>query len=180
MKQLITTLFALVIGTLSLQAQNTCCGNCQTSGNADCHQCDGTTTCQQCDSTAVPAKPACIFNGSFICEETGLRMFLNLDEETIDIPGMSFLGPTNGYLDGTDNNHVYGVWMLLKFSIEGDKVKLRFTNDIGSDSQDIVLTRIDDNTFDYVATGSNAIRKVEGGRKLVKIPSSMRLHRVSQ
>lgn len=107
-----------------------------------------------------------------------MRLFLDLDEETIDIPGMSFLGPTNGYLDGIDNNHVYGVWMLLKFTIMGNKVQLRFTNDIGSDSQDITLTRIDDNTFDYEANGTNVIRKVEGGKKLVKIPSTMRLHRI--
>lgn len=171
MKQLITLLAVFILGTTYAIAQNTCCGNCETSTNGACHE---------CDSTEVPSKPACIFNGAFICEETGLRMYLDLDEESIDIPGMSFLGPTNGYLDGIDNNHVYGVWMLLKFNIEDNKVKLRFSNDIGSDSQDIVLTRIDDDTFDYVATGTNAIRKVEGGRKLVKIPSSMRLHRIKK
>lgn len=117
------------------------------------------------------------FTGSFECEETGVRLFLNLDEENIEIPGMSFLGMTNGYMDGKTNNHVYGVWMLLSFKEEGDKVKLRFSNDVGSDSQDIVLTKIDENTYSYEAIGPNCVRKVESGRKLVKIPSTMTLHK---
>lgn len=118
------------------------------------------------------------FNGNLVNEELGVNLHLNLDEESIIIPGMSFLGPTNGYLDGKTNNHVYGVWMLINFKVEGNKAKLRFSNDIGSDSQDITLTQLDENTFEYVATGGNAIRKVQGGNKLVKIASSMTLHRV--
>lgn len=116
----------------------------------------------------------CPFNGHLVCQETGLRIHLNLDEETLDIPGMSFLGPTHGYLDGFTNNDVYGVWMLINHRVEGKKAYLRFTNDIGSDSQDIVLTQTGDSTFTYTASNPNVIRKVDG-RKLVKIPSSMNL-----
>lgn len=136
--------------------------------------------CEQTDSVAndiADATEVCVFNGDFICDETGLRLHLDLDNESIDIPGMSFLGPTNGYLDGTDNNHVYGVWMLLKFSVEGNKAKLRFSNDIGSDSQDVQLTLNSNGTLQYTAIGANNIKKVEGGRKLVKIPATMTLHR---
>lgn len=119
------------------------------------------------------------FTGNFLCKETGLRLHLDLNNESIEIPGMSFLGETHGYLDGTTNNHVYGVWMLIRHSVEGNKAKLRFTNDIGSDSQDIVLTLVNDSTLEYNAVGSNSIRKVEG-RKLVKIPASMTLHRTNR
>lgn len=116
------------------------------------------------------------FSGNFESPETGLRLHLDLDEETIEVPGMSFFGKTHGYLDGRTNEHVYGVWMLIRHSIEGNKVKLRFSNDTGSDSQDIVLTQVNDSTFSYHATGNNSIRKVEG-RKLVRIPSTMTLYR---
>lgn len=118
------------------------------------------------------------FNGHLVNDELGVNLYLNLDEENILIPGMNFLGPTNGYLDGKTNNHVYGVWMLINFHIDGNKVKLRFSNDIGSDSQDIVLTQTGEDTFEYLATGGNSIRKVQGGNRLVKIASSMTLHRV--
>lgn len=116
------------------------------------------------------------FNGTLVNKEYGVRLHLDLDEETISVPGMSFLGDTHGYLDGKSNNHVYGVWMLIRHSIEGNKAKLRFSNDIGSDSQDILLTQVNDSTFTFNATGSNSLRKVEG-RKLVKIPSTMTLYR---
>lgn len=119
------------------------------------------------------------FTGHFLCEETGLHLYLDLDKESIEVPGMSFLGATHGYLEGTTNNHVYGVWMLIRHSVEDNKAKLRFTNDIGSDSQDIALTLVNDSTLEYTAVGGNAIRKVEG-RKLVKIPTSMTLHRVNK
>lgn len=157
MKQLITLLFAVLCGTFSLQAQD---------------------TITPCDTISQQATANSIFNGNFVCDETGLRLHLNLDEETIEIPGMSFLGSTNGYLDGKTNNHVYGVWMLLTFSVEGNQVKMRFTNDIGSDSQDIIVTKISEDKYEYKAIGSNSITKVEG-RKLVKIPSTMTLRRIS-
>lgn len=158
MKQLLTLFILMLFTALGAAAQN----------------------CESTDTLAVDAEEtteSCIFNGDFICPDTGLRLHLDLDEETIDIPGMSFLGPTNGYLDGTDNNHVYGVWMLLKFSVDGNKATLRFSNDIGSDSQDVLLTLNADGTLQYAALGANNIKKVEGGRKLVKIPAAMTLQR---
>lgn len=119
------------------------------------------------------------FNGTFVSEETGIRLHLDLDNESITIPGMSFLGETHGYLDGKTNNDVYGVWMLIRHTIEDGKAKLRFTNDIGSDSQDIVLSQINDSTFQYTALGTNTIRKVEG-KKLVKTPSSVVLKKKTE
>ena len=158
MKQLIT-LFLLLFVPLAVVAQDFAASD----SIADC---------------ADEASAACIFNGEFISDETGLRLHLDLDAETIEIPGMSFLGPTNGYLDGISNNHVYGVWMSLKFNVDGEKATLRFSNDIGSDSQDVLLSLNPDGTLSYTAMGGNNIKKVEGGRKLVKIPATMKLRRV--
>lgn len=173
MKRLIIALLCTIFPAVAAFAQNdkACCSSSETLAVDE--------DSVECDSVVWEDEVACIFNGEFESEQTGLRLHLNLDEEVIDIPGMSFLGATNGYLDGKTNNHVYGIWMLLKFELneDGDKVKLRFSNDIGSDSQDVLLTLIDDNTLKYEAIGGNSIRKVEGGRKLVKIPSSMILKR---
>lgn len=119
---------------------------------------------------------ASLFKGDFVNEETGIQIHLDLEEETIEVPGLSFIGPTHGYLDGKTNNHIYGTWMLVKFSVEGRKAKLRFTNDIGSDSQDIVLVYTDDTHITYETTGGNCIKRVEN-RKLVKTPSSTVLHK---
>ena len=80
------------------------------------------------------------FNGTLVNEETGVRLHLDFDNETIEIPGMSFLGPTNGYLDGKTRNHVYGVWMITRCESTDKKAKIRVTNDIGSDTQEIILT----------------------------------------
>lgn len=125
-----------------------------------------------CSITA--SAQASLFKGDFISEETGIQLHLDLEEETVEIPGLSFLGPSNGYLDGKTNNHVYGTWMLVKFSVDGNKAKLRFTNDIGSDSQDIVLIYNDDDNISYSTTGGNCIRRVEN-RKLVKTQSTTTL-----
>lgn len=172
MKKLFPLAFCALSAVLNANAQteNTCCKN-----TATC--CKNTTSC--CDSTQCAEPATNIFTGDFTNDETGFRLHLNLDEEAIEIPGMSFLGLTNGYLDGKTNNHVYSVWMLLKYEMNADgrKVKLRFSNDIGSDSQDVELTLIDDDTIKYEALGINSIRKVEGGKKLVKTPSSMILNR---
>lgn len=170
MKKLILLVLCALYAAFSASAQteNTCC---------DSTTCAKAEACAKAEDCAEAE--ACVFTGEFTNDETGFRLHLNLDEEAIDIPGMSFLGPTNGYLDGKTNNHVYGVWMLLKFelSADGRKVKLRFSNDIGSDSQDVELTLVDNDTIKYEAIGTNAIRKVEGGKKLVKTPSSMILKR---
>lgn len=119
---------------------------------------------------------ASLFKGTFVSEETGIQLHLDLEDETVEVPGLSFIGPTHGYLDGKTINDVYGAWPLVKFSVEGNKAKLRFTNDIGSDSQDIVLVYTDDEHISYNTTGGNCIKRVEN-RKLVRTQSSTTLHK---
>lgn len=108
------------------------------------------------------------FKGHFFCKETGVNMYLNLYEENIEVPGFSFLGKMHGYMrDG-----IYGTWMIVKSEIKNNQAIIRFSNDIGSDSQDIEFTQQNDSTFTYQTKGGNAIRKAVG-RKLEKVTGEM-------
>ena len=108
------------------------------------------------------------FEGHFYCKETGVNMYLNLYEETLFAPGFSFLGKMHGYMkDG-----IYGTWMITKFNIKDQKATIRFSNDIGSDSQDIEFAQKSDSLYTYHAVGANSIRRAVG-RKLVKVTGDM-------
>lgn len=108
------------------------------------------------------------FEGHFYCKETGVNMYLNLYEETLLAPGFSFLGKMHGYMkDG-----IYGTWMITKFNIKDQKATIRFSNDIGSDSQDIEFIQKSDSLYTYHAVGANSIRRAVG-RKLVKVTGDM-------
>ena len=108
------------------------------------------------------------FEGHFYCKETGVNMYLNLYEETLLAPGFSFLGKMHGYMkDG-----IYGTWMITKFNIKDQKATIRFSNDIGSDSQDIEFTQKSDSLYTYHAVGVNSIRPAVG-RKLLKVTGDM-------
>lgn len=119
---------------------------------------------QTIDSTAA-SRP---FAGHFYCAETDTHVYLNLYEETLTAPGFSFLGKMHGYMNGG----IYGTWMLISHKTNGKKATLRFSNDIGSDSQNIEFTQTSDSTFTYHAVGGNAIHRAVG-RKLVKVTDSM-------
>lgn len=108
------------------------------------------------------------FKGHFFCKETGVNMYLNLYEEDIEVPGFSFLGKMHGYMrDG-----IYGTWMIVQSEAKDKEALIRFSNDIGSDSQDIEFTQQNDSIFIYQTKGGNAIRKAVG-RKLEKVPGRM-------
>lgn len=112
------------------------------------------------------------FEGHFYCKDTGVHIHLNLYEANLEAPGFSFLGKMNGYMIGG----IYGTWMLISHQLKGKKALLRFSNDIGSDSQDIEFTQITDSTYTYRAINGNAIRRAVG-RKLVKVTGDMQFHR---
>lgn len=122
-----------------------------------------------------PADAARPFVGHFFCKETGTHIYLNLYEATLTAPGFSFLGKMNGYMNGD----IYGTWMLISHKIKGKKATLRFSNDIGADSQNIEFTQTSDSTYSYHAIDGNAIRKAVG-RKLVKVVSDMTFRKVSE
>lgn len=113
------------------------------------------------------------FEGHFYCKEVGVNLYLNLYEESLEAPGFSFLGKMHGYMrDG-----IYGTWMVTKCSVKKNTATIRFSNDIGSDIQDIEFKLLPDSTYSYHAVGGNAIRRAEG-RKLVKVTGDMVFKRV--
>lgn len=112
------------------------------------------------------------FEGRFYCSETGVNIYLNLYDENIEVPGFEFLGKMAGYMRGD----IYGTWMLISHAVKGKKALLRFSNDIGSDSQNIEFTQVSDSVYTYHAVGGNEIRKASG-RKLVKVSGEMNFKR---
>jgi len=113
------------------------------------------------------------FEGHFHCSETGVDIYLNLYEENVSVPGFSFLGKMHGYMKG----NIYGTWMLVKHEVEGQTAHLRFSNDIGSDTQEIEFRQLNDSTYSYHTQGGNAIRRAVG-RKLVKVTGEMEFRRI--
>lgn len=110
--------------------------------------------------------------GTFYNDEIGLRLHVDLGKERLIVPGMDFLDPVYAYMDG----RIYGKWMLVKKEVKKGKAILRFTNEIGSDSQDIELTQTADGNYFYRTLGGNNVKKVVG-RRLVKIDDSMPMKR---
>lgn len=123
-------------------------------------------------SISVRAQALRPLEGVFENKEARLTLHLNAYEETVEVPGMSYLGSLHGYLDG---HGVYGTWFVTSCKIletdggeKSNTAELRFTNDLGADAQTIRFTVNADSTYTYKAIGGNAIRKAVG-RKLVKI-----------
>lgn len=107
-------------------------------------------------ASAQQTKEARPFEGHFYSAESQVDLYLNLYEEDILVPNFDFLGKMNGYMNGKG---IYGTWMLLKHTINGNKATLRFSNDIGSDVQDAELTLNADSTYSFRTINKNALRR---------------------
>lgn len=124
----------------------------------------------QSENTKGPWK--CKFNS----KEDGIRLVIDLYEESVDVPGMDMFGPMNGYLGG----NIYGVWMLTSFDVKDDKhVSLRLSNDLGSETQECLLTQVNDTLYNLQLKGGVSVKKVVN-KKLVKIPASIELKRTDR
>lgn len=108
------------------------------------------------------------FKGHFRNAENGIDLHLDLYEESLQAPGLPFLGKMHGYLCG----RIHGIWLLVSHEIEGNTATLRFSNDQGADSQTVRLTAENDSTLTYAAVKGNNIRRV-ADRKLVKVPPTL-------
>ena len=98
-------------------------------------------------------------------KEEGVRMKIDLYEECVEVPGMEMLGPMHGFLGGK----IYGVWMVTSFSIKNDSTAtIRFSNDLGSDTQECILTHKSDGSYLLELKGGVVVKKVVN-RKLAKI-----------
>lgn len=102
------------------------------------------------------------------CPAEKIDLVIDLYEESIKVPGMEMFGPMNGYLGG----NIYGVWTITSFDIESDKsASLRVSNDLGSETQKIQLTQLNDSTWKMAFVGRSVVKRVNG-KKLVKIPDN--------
>ena len=103
-------------------------------------------------------------------KEERMELHIDLYEETIDVPNMEMFGPMNGYLGG---GGVYGKWMVTSFNIKDDHVAtLRVSNDLGSETQSIQLTWLNDSTYAMDLQGGVVVKKVVN-KKLAKVPAKV-------
>lgn len=110
---------------------------------------------------------------SLHCPEENVHLYLDLYDETINVPGMDMFGPMNGYLGG----NIYGVWSVTSFKIQDDKVAtLRLSNDLGSETQKATLTQQSDSLYILRFDGLNVVKRAIG-KKLVKIPSEFKMRK---
>ncbi len=100
------------------------------------------------------------------CDKEKINMILDLNEESVEVPGMEMFGPMNGYMNG----NIYGVWTVTSCKILSDKsATVSFSNDLGSETQKVTLTQTTDSTWTAKLEGTTVVKRVVN-KKLVKIP----------
>lgn len=123
-------------------------------------------------ATTKAAEPEEKFKGTFVNKEYRINLVIDLSAETVEVPGLSFLGKTHGYMGG----NIYGVWMITSRKLKGNEATIRISNDQGADSQTVRLTPTAEGGLDYEVIGENEVKHIEG-RKLVKVPSKLHFDR---
>lgn len=109
------------------------------------------------------------FKGVLNCQEENLTLVIDLYKESIEVPGMEMFGPMHGYLKG----NIYGIWSITSAKlIDNTHALIRLSNDQGSETQEVKLTKRNENEFDFEQIDGVCIKKVVG-RKLVKIPKRL-------
>lgn len=112
--------------------------------------------------TALADRP---WKFSMKSEKSKINMKIDLYDETVAVPGMDMFGPMNGYISGD----IYGVWTVTSSEIIDDKhAKMRLSNDLGSETQEVLLTLTGDSICKMELKGGVVVKRVEG-KKLVKI-----------
>ena len=110
------------------------------------------------------------FRGTFQGSDYKIKLVVDLYEECIDVPGMSMFGPMNGYIAGGD---LYCTWYVSSIQKADEKeAVVHFSNELGSETQEVVLTLKDDSLLTLRQKGSSPFKKVVG-KKLQKLPSEL-------
>lgn len=107
---------------------------------------------------------------SLIDRDESIVLKIDLQEESIMVPGMEIFGPMHGYLGG----NVYGVWTITSFKLKKDKAILRMSNDLGSETQEAELAQFNDSTYTLKLVGTVLMKRAVGN-KLHKIASTLRM-----
>lgn len=109
------------------------------------------------------------FKRTLVDKDNCINLYIDLYEESIDVPGMEMFGPMNGYMNG----NIYGIWMITSAKMQDEKTAIiRLSNDLGSETQEVKLTAKNDSTYIFEQQGGVAIKKVVN-KKLVKIPQKL-------
>ena len=96
-------------------------------------------------------------------------MKINLYEENIEVPSMEMFGPMYGYMNG----NIYGIWCATSAKVIDDRhAVIRFSNDLGSETQEVHLTIRDDSTYLFKQVNGVSMKKVVK-KKLVKLPQTL-------
>jgi hypothetical protein len=114
------------------------------------------------------------FKGRFTSKDLNLKLEINLYDESVEVPGMEMFGPLNGYIAGEG---LYRTWYISKIrQIEGQKAIVHFSNDLGSETQPVELTLINDSILHFREIEGSVMKKAVG-KKLVKITSNFEMKR---
>lgn len=116
-------------------------------------------------TVGVKAQDANLFKGTFYNAANKITLKLDPDSASIEVPGLSFLGGTNGFMRG---GIVYGVWVVTKCSKTDKGVSVRLTNDFGADTQQMTITHAAKDTFNVELEAPVYVKQVVK-KKLVKI-----------
>lgn len=109
------------------------------------------------------------FKHTLFNKENNIHLYIDLYEESINVPGMDMFGPMNGYING----NIYGVWIITSAKIQDEKnAIIRLSNDLGSETQEVKLTVKNDSTYIFEQQGGCNIKKAVN-KKLVKIPQKL-------
>ena len=111
------------------------------------------------------AQKLSVFSGLLYNNDTMMAIHLNLDSANVKVPGLPFLGGTNGYMS---NGILYGTWIVTDFKVDKNNATIRLTNDFGADTQKLLISHIKADTFSVELQQPIAMRRVVKG-KLVKI-----------
>lgn len=104
--------------------------------------------------------------GTFYNKEYKITLRLDLTSESIKVPGLEFLGGTNGYIMG---GIVYNTWIVTDFKQDSDSSAIiRMINDYGADTQEMKLTKMRGDTFSLELRPPIVIKQAVK-RKLVKV-----------
>ena len=114
------------------------------------------------------------YQGKFYNKDYGIYLNLDLYKESIEIPGYSFFGKVNGYIDGK----IHSTWILVSYKIHEDHAHIRLSNDQGAESQSIIISCPNDSILNYRAIDGNHIKRVQKG-KFVKIPQELIFNRIN-
>ncbi len=137
------------------------------------HPSDSGSASTDAASLCVADSTAAGYDGVWVCSNPQVKLVLDTQNESIEVPDYGFLGPTHGYMAGSG---IYGTWIVTTCTRQKNVLTVRLANDTGGDAQTAQLTLKGDTALTYEAVGGNALRYVVK-RKLVKAPSTFIFHR---